>query len=51
MAKKSKKYSGDDVQIIHDGDHYVAYVDGELYCTADTYREAVQELGKDGIFV
>jgi hypothetical protein len=32
------------VRIVRDRDHYVVYINGKFYCTADTYREAVQEL-------
>lgn len=32
------------VQIAHEYGHYVVYVDGEFYCTADTYAEAVREV-------
>ena len=28
--------------------HWVAYIDGEEYCTGDTYLEVVQELTEDG---
>ena len=38
-----------DVNIRHEADHCVAYVNGEFYCSADTYFEAVQELVTDGI--
>lgn len=38
-----------DVNIRQEGSHYVAYVDGKFYCSADTYLEVVQELVKDGI--
>lgn len=37
------------VQIKQEGNHYVAYVNGEFYCSADTYYEAVKELTEDGI--
>ena len=37
------------VDIRHEADHYAAYVNGEFYCSADTYFEAVQELVTDGI--
>lgn len=30
--------------IIHEGDHYVVYVDGKFYATADNYTEAVYEV-------
>ena len=32
------------VRIVRDRDHYVVYINGKFYCTADTYREAVQEV-------
>lgn len=38
-----------DVKILREGNHYVAYVNGKIYCSADTHREAVQELIRDGI--
>lgn len=38
-----------DVNIQREGNHYVAYVNGEFYCSADTHLEAVQELIGDGI--
>ena len=34
----------DEVSIIHEGDHYAVYVDGDFYCSADTYHEAVKEI-------
>lgn len=37
------------VNIQCENGHYVAYVNGEEYCSADTYHEAVQELTEDGI--
>lgn len=37
------------VDIRHEADHYAAYVNGEFYCSTDTYFEAVQELITDGI--
>lgn len=37
------------VSIQREGNHYAAYVNGEFYCSADTYFEAVQELVTDGI--
>lgn len=38
------------VEIIHANGCYVAYVDGEFYCSGDTYNEVIQELTDDGIF-
>ena len=38
-----------DVKIRHEGDHYVSYINGQFYCSADTHLEAVQELMDDGI--
>ena len=32
------------VKIIHERGHYAVYVDGEFYCTADTYAEAAREV-------
>ena len=37
------------VEIKRERDHFVVYVDGEFFCTADTHLEAVQELEKAGI--
>lgn len=37
-----------DVDIRHEGDHYVVYVDGNFYCSADTHYEAAGELHADG---
>ena len=37
------------VDIRHEADHYAAYVNGEFYCSADTYFEAIQELVTDGV--
>ena len=37
------------VDIRHEAGHYIAYVNGEFYCSADTYFEAVQELVTDGV--
>lgn len=30
-------------EIRREGNHYVVYIDGEFYCTADTHYEAVKE--------
>lgn len=38
-----------DIKIIPDNGHYTAYVNGELYCTGDTYLEVIRELTKDKI--
>lgn len=38
-----------DIKIVPEHGHYVAYVNGELYCTGDTYLEVIQELTKDKI--
>lgn len=37
------------VDILSENDHYVAYVNGAVYCTADAYGEAVKELTDDGV--
>lgn len=29
--------------------HYVVYINGKFYCSADTHLEAVEELRADGI--
>lgn len=39
----------DKVDILSENGHYVAYVNGAVYCTADTYGEAVRELTDDGV--
>lgn len=39
----------DSVDILSENGHYVVYVNGSAYCTADTYGEAVRELSNDGI--
>lgn len=39
----------DSVDILSENGHYVAYVNGAVYCAADTYGEAVKELTDDGI--
>lgn len=36
------------IDISLDMDHYVVFVDGEFFCTADTHREAVHELQAEG---
>lgn len=37
------------IDIVTENGHYVAYVNGEFYCSGDTYLEVVQELSKDRI--
>jgi hypothetical protein len=37
------------IQIIHEGNHYTVYVGGAFYCSADTYEDAVKELEEDGL--
>ena len=32
-----------DYCIIHDREHYVVYIDGEFFCTADKLNEAARE--------
>lgn len=34
----------DDYRIIHTREHYEAYINGEFYCSADTYNEAECEV-------
>lgn len=34
----------DDISIRHEGDHYAVYINGEFFCSADTYYEAAKEL-------
>lgn len=43
------EYVVDSVDILSENGHYVAYINGAVYCTADTYGEAVRELSNDGI--
>ena len=31
-------------EIKRDYDHYVVYINGNFYCTADSYDEAVEEV-------
>lgn len=35
-----------EIKIVHEHGHYVAYVNGKFYCTADTYAEAAKEVNK-----
>lgn len=37
-----------DIMIRSENGHYVGYVDGEMYCTGDTYLEVLQEMIDDG---
>lgn len=37
-----------EVKIVHEQNHYVAYVDGKFFCTADTYTEAAKEISQEG---
>ena len=37
-----------DIQIKHEMDHYVVYVNGEFFCTSDTVLEACKELEREG---
>lgn len=37
------------IDIVREGNHYVAYVNGEFFCSADTHHEAVMELREEGI--
>lgn len=32
------------VRIVHERNHYVVYVNGKFFCSADTYTEAVKEV-------
>ena len=34
------------IDIRHEHGHYAGYVNGELYCTGDTYCEVERELDK-----
>lgn len=36
------------IDIRRDRDHCVVYVDGEFFCTADNFEEAVRELEREG---
>lgn len=31
-------------EIIYEHGHYAVYINGELYCTADTHKEAREEI-------
>jgi hypothetical protein len=33
-----------DYDIVRDHDHYVVYIDGKFFCTADRVKEAVEEV-------
>lgn len=35
--------------IVSERGHYVVYVNGKFFCSADTHHEAVQELMAEGI--
>lgn len=35
-----------DVAIRHEGDHYAVYIDGEFFCSADSYYEAAKEINE-----
>lgn len=37
------------IDIICEYGHYVVYINGKFYCSADTHIEAVEELRADGI--
>ena len=37
------------IQIIHEGNHYNVYVGGSFFCSTDTYEEAVHELEEEGL--
>lgn len=36
------------IDITQERGHWAAYIDGEEYCTGDTYLEVIQELTEDG---
>ena len=36
-----------EVKIVHEHNHYVAYVDGKFYYSADTYHEAEKEVEEE----
>lgn len=36
------------IDIVYKVDHYVVYVDGKFFCTADTHEEACKELMREG---
>lgn len=38
-----------EIDIVSTKGYYSVFVNGSLYCTADTYLEAVRELENDGI--
>lgn len=37
------------IDIVIENGHYAAYVNGEFYCSGDTYLEVIQELAKDRV--
>ena len=37
------------IQIIHEENHYTVYVGGSFFCNADTYEEAVRVLREEGL--
>lgn len=30
--------------IVHDREHFVVYIEGKFYCTADSWKEADEEI-------
>ena len=38
-----------DIDILHEHGHYVVYIHGKFFCSADTYSEAVKELQDEGV--
>ena len=44
--ERLKKMIEMNIDIRHENGHYAGYVNGELYCTGDTYYEVDRELDK-----
>ena len=38
-----------DIEIEQQDGHYVVYTDGVFFCTADTHKEAAEELMNEGL--
>ena len=47
--KNKKEENMANIRVTQEKDHYVAYVNGERYCSGDTYAEVTHELINDGV--
>lgn len=47
--KNKKEENMANIRVTQEKDHYVAYVNGERYCSGDTYAEVTRELINDGV--